>query len=1041
MLAAALGERQSRPLLIVPSERAAGEMKQRLNELVSGSAIIIPKQVVSTFPAFYKAILQHTNHYAELIGEIERYRLLRKIVAELREAAELEYFDLIADKPGLISALAGFIDEMWRSGTTPDDFAVIAKARNAKDRDIAKIFAAYSTGLTAARETEPEGAGLLALKVLQEIAARNAGPQPDKTTLPFSLVAADGFNFYNVVQVKLLSLLARLGVKVVATLTYEENRAIHIWQGPTRARLANHATEIVNCTTMPANSIEIAAMNLMRDDEAVSVTTTGSGNEMIKILSAPDRLTEVREIAREVSRLIREEGFAVEEIAVVCRSLHLYTANLERVFNEHSIPLRCDRSATLGENPLIIALLKLISLGEKNFQRRACLDCLRSPYFDFSYAGLDISSINMLDRLSIDENVIRGCDQWREAIIATGERVKKRGEMDEVDEETTEKRKQRYSILCERIDALFETLAFAPISTRSDYATAINTLLEKLKVPERLAVSEMAARDRVALDTFLKLLSTLSKSRYKETDEAGWSDFLAELDSAIASTTFESPAQSGPAVVAQEIHSLRPRRYNAVFILGMVEGEFPIRATERSPYTLFEREELRTSGIDLTETTADAGADIAQFYRAMSMATDRLSLSFPRTDLAGGELLPSYLVDEVKLVAPARELRVAPAYSKSERRVSQDSASLFELASATAARIRQGMLDAETKAAQDLLNSNLKSWRNTMRAAAVERGRLEGKPDRFSGIIEDSRLLELLNEKFGPDHMWYASQINDYGICPFRFFAAHVLGLGQMDQPVEGFLASKLGTAYHRILEAVYSRLSENGIFITPDVIEAVREVAEEAGEAALERMVEKRELRKNALWEFEKSEIKKRIARLLEKESAWNAETPARPKHFERAFGKSGKPPLRIKDGDEEIKVCGVIDRIDEREDGCVVIDYKTGRTPIHYNEALDGRNLQLPIYMMAVRVVMPGARVAAAYYLHINSRKRGSELPHKDNPDLSIEALIDQAEKRIRDYARSARKGRFPVSPNKGRCPNYCEFDVACRIHSISGVSAEQD
>lgn len=1047
LLAAALGQRQSRPLLIVPSERAAGEMKQRLNDAVKTSGLALPKQVVTTFPAFYKTILQHANHYADLILEIERYRLLRKVVEELKESSELEYFDLIADKPGLISALAGFIDELWRSGTTPDAFAVIAKARNEKDRDIARIFAAYSNELTAAEQTEPEGAGVLALKAIDQIALRSQGSQGEKAALPFTLVAADGFNFYNAVQVKLLSRLATVGVEVVATLTYEENRAIHIWQGPTRARLAAQAADVVNYMTTPGSVIDLAATRFMRDaetaeDSPVEQPQPYSDRELIDIISAPDRLAEVRAVAREIERLVREERFDLDEIAVICRSLHPYTAHLERVFDEYSIPLRCDRSAALGENPLIIAMLRLLNQSEMRFQRRSCLDCLRSPYFDFRFVELAENSINMLERLSMDENVIRGCDQWREAIIATGERVKRRDEIDEIDEELFTDRRERYSRLCEKLDLLFEALTFAPAATRRDYATAIIDLLEKLKVTERLGVSEMSGRDRVAFDTFLKLLTTLSQSRYNQMGEVGWSNFLSEIDNAVAATTFEPPAQAGPAVVAQEIHNLRPRRYRAVFILGMVEGEFPIRATERSPYTLFEREELRGAGIDLTETTADAGADLTQFYRAMSMATDRLALSFPRTDLAGGELLPSYLVDEVKLVAPTRELRIAPAYSTAERRVSNFTASLLELASATAARIREGRVDAETEAAQELLASKLKSWPNTVRAAAVERARINGTADRFNGLIEGSRLLELLDEMFGPEHMWYASQINDYGICPFRFFASHVLGLGHMDQPVEGFLANQLGTAYHRILEGVYSRLGEKGIEVTPDALSTVREVAEEAGEAELEKMVEKRELRKNALWEFEKGEIKKRIAKLLERESSWNTERPAKPKHFERAFGKSGKPPLVIKDEDEEIKICGVIDRIDEREDGCVVIDYKTGRTPIHYNEALDGRNLQLPIYMMAaIRVVSPGARLAAAYYLHINSRKRGSELPHKDNPELSVEAVIDRAEKRIRDYGRSVRKGRFPVSPNKGRCPNYCEFEVMCRIHSIGGISAEQD
>ena len=1049
LVAAALGERQSRPLLVVPSERAAAEMKIRLAELLSGKPVEQAKQVVSTFPTLYTAILNSTDRRLRWVSAIEKYRLLRNVVSDLNGAGGLEYFDSIADKPGLISALGGFIDELWRSGTTPDDFALVAQSGNAKDRDIARIFAAYAARLAAGDDTESEGAGLLALKALE---AAKKDRETGNAVLPYTLVAADGFNFYTAVQVRLLSLLSALGVEVITTLTYEEGRAIHIWQEPTRARLAAHAADVVSCASAPASLIDRAAIGFMRDDDdAGSMNSQADADRgAVEIISAPDRLTEVREVAREVKRLIIEDRLGLDRISVVCRSLDLYTAHLERVFAEWSIPLTCDRSSPLAENPLVIAAQKLLSLSEKNFPRRACLDCLRSPYFDFSFAGLDAKSIDALDRLSIDEKVIRGCDQWGEAIVAAGERVKRRGETDVIEEESAEDRKARYSLLGERANQFFQTLTFSPHHARVDFVTAINDCFDKLSVSQLLFGSEMYGRDRVALETFLNLLTTLSNSRHNDSGEVAWPDFLNEIDNAIAATTFVWADSDGPAVVAQEIHNLRPRRYGAVFILGLVEGEFPIKATERSPYTLSEREDLRRAGIDLTETPADAGADLAQFYRAMSLATDRLYLSFPRTDLAGGELLPSYLVDEVKLVVPTRETRIAPAYSNKYRQLTKNITSLAELASATAARMREGLpgaggtrlrLDSETEAAAARLGASLKSWPNTVRAAAVEAGRLRGGADRFGGVIEDAGLIDLLKKKFGPDHMWTATQINDYGTCPFRFLGRHVLGLGTMDQPAEGFAANQLGNAYHRILEDVYSYLQQQGIQITPDVIAAVRDVAERAGEAALERMAENRELRKSALWQFEKQEIKKRIAKLLERESDWNAETPAKPAHFERPFGKRGERPLLIKDEAGEIKICGVIDRIDEREDGCVVIDYKTGRTPIHYNEALDGRNLQLPIYMMAaIRVVAPGARVAAAYYLHINSRKRGSELPHKDNPGLTVEAVIEHAENRIRDYAKSARKGLFPVSPNKGRCPSYCEFEVMCRIHSIGGAGAEE-
>ncbi len=89
----------------------------------------------------------------------------------------------------------------------------------------------------------------------------------------------------------------------------------------------------------------------------------------------------------------------------------------------------------------------------------------------------------------------------------------------------------------------------------------------------------------------------------------------------------------------------------------------------------------------------------------------------------------------------------------------------------------------------------------------------------------------------------------------------------------------------------------------------------------------------------------------------------------------------------------------------------------------------------MAASRVIEKESRVASAYYLHINSRKKGSELPSSKNESLTIEAIVELAERHIRNYVRQARSGVFPVKPNRGICPNYCEYDVMCRVQSLSG------
>ncbi|HEU4388215.1 MAG TPA: PD-(D/E)XK nuclease family protein, partial [Blastocatellia bacterium] len=284
----------------------------------------------------------------------------------------------------------------------------------------------------------------------------------------------------------------------------------------------------------------------------------------------------------------------------------------------------------------------------------------------------------------------------------------------------------------------------------------------------------------------------------------------------------------------------------------------------------------------------------------------------------------------------------------------------------------------------------------------------------------------------------------DYGTCPFRFFARHVLRLEDMSEPVEGLLARQLGRAYHRVLERVHRELKSREAAAElgqsgetdlqpagavsgeelPDLVDAVCNTV-------LDEMAVAGEIPKDVLWEFEKTEIRRRVMRLLRTEAVWNGKHPAQPVMFERKFGIHGSPLVV---GDVQLK--GVIDRIDLRDDGLVVIDYKTGATPISHREAITGRNLQLPIYLMAVRdVVWRGKRVAGGYYLHIYSCRKGSEFPGGD-AEASVDAVIVRAASYVREYAGRARRGEFPVRPN-GPCPPYCEFNAMCRIQSLKAAS----
>src|SRR6185369_3804681 len=115
----------------------------------------------------------------------------------------------------------------------------------------ALIYKSYAGHLNSLNATDTEAAGYEALKALRSTPL---------TKLPrFSLVAADGFDFYSPVQTQLLTALASRGVETIVSLTYEAGRATHLWQKPTFERLCNAGAELVYCSASPSTVIEATA--------------------------------------------------------------------------------------------------------------------------------------------------------------------------------------------------------------------------------------------------------------------------------------------------------------------------------------------------------------------------------------------------------------------------------------------------------------------------------------------------------------------------------------------------------------------------------------------------------------------------------------------------------------------------------------------------------------------------------------------------------------------------------------------------------------
>lgn len=271
--------------LIVPSAPAAAVLR----ELLSAETAALPLQsshpVVTTFPMLYSGIFNKSGLEYQWLSSIERDRLLRLVINGLAQSGRLGYFAETAELPGLVNSLGGWIDELWRSHITPEEFNRIAAGRSDKDHDIAQVFAGYAMALETLNVVDEESAAHVALAALE----------PARGPLNWvSLIAVDGFDYLTAVQVRLLSSLAARGVEVIVSLTYDEARAIHYWQRPTIARLQAAGASFIPYAATPADRIRVAAAALMSEAGASELNDPDAAQQdfqsgEITILSAPDR--------------------------------------------------------------------------------------------------------------------------------------------------------------------------------------------------------------------------------------------------------------------------------------------------------------------------------------------------------------------------------------------------------------------------------------------------------------------------------------------------------------------------------------------------------------------------------------------------------------------------------------------------------------------------------------------------------------------------------------------------------------------------------
>jgi len=286
-----------------------------------------------------------------------------------------------------------------------------------------------------------------------------------------------------------------------------------------------------------------------------------------------------------------------------------------------------------------------------------------------------------------------------------------------------------------------------------------------------------------------------------------------------------------------------------------------------------------------------------------------------------------------------------------------------------------------------------------------------------------------------------ATTLEEYALCPFRFFMHRVLGIEPIEEPEEALELSPKdrGSLYHAVLERfMRAAKAEGRLPLGQEDRAALFEIAEKVAHSgrwpiaayrgAIDLTV--RTLRSDlGLW----------LGRELEEGDEFI------PAYFEARFGgglrQQDDPDLSTEEGvpfeagGASLLFSGKIDRVDVSPYGrrARVLDYKTGKAPARPGKkeiVFDkGRRLQLPIYLLASRRMLEGlhqdVEVESAEYRYVREKSVGKSR-------LAFTATLlderrDDLSRAVGLVLEGISKGMFFQFPEDDFCGN-CDYRDAC-------------
>ena len=913
-------------VVLVPSRAAADQLRWTLEQLAleRDTAVLLPHLL--TRDELYAELHSRAGDVASVLSPIERLVCGRAATDDALALGVEPPFKL---RPGLVAEFLALYDELRRRQRTIDAFErrLVAELEPSAELD------------RGARRMLRQTRFLVAMFRAYEQRVSLTG-RLDEHGLR-ALVLDRG--------------LRRPLCQVVVTGADRAAGADGLWSGDfdLLARLPNLARiDLVTTASMLDTGFRERLQDLLPGVEETRVEPSAPATARLVTPTEPsggryftfrDREEELLAVIRQVKRRSTRERTAV----VFQRPLpYLYLA--PQLFASAGVPFETRDTLPLAAEPFAAALDLVLTFVSSGYARIPTIELLRSPHFEFAHdgRGFDPSAVGALDdslrvaRYVGDRGELRRLGtRWGAPDAALA---------DELDELTRPGPSSRL------LDCLLSFLDGHRAAAPAD--------------------ADTASRESRARAAVVGLIRDLRDAHARHDDPIeDLSTVTAMLRRWIEAMTFAAPTGTG-GVLLIDVRAARYGTFDNVFLVGLVDGEWPERTRQSALYPGSLLTQLGWSPEIERLRAARAGFD-----DLLGLAAGRVSVSTVAFEddavVATSTMLED--LDDTRLEVTPEPLPTG--------RVTID-AGLAEVPATVP------------------LSGESAEW------LALRVARRHGSDDCYHGAAGAR-----------PPARYAVSAVEQYLNCPFKYFASTVLRLGEEGDDEVVMTPRSRGRFVHEVFRVFFERWQQSiGGAIDVETLEAARAlarvVAEEhlGGLPARDRAVER-------VWLLGSAAGVGVVDRLLSLEAA----RPGRILERLLEFRFDGVYQLDGPEGPRAVRLRGVADRIDLLEDGRLrVIDYKSGRAPGR------AQSLQLPIYGRCAEQELEG-RHGASWRLdeaaYVAFGEPGGWVPLDRRQDMAT-ALADGQERFI-EAVDDIERGQFPPRPaDPYRCV-FCDYPTVCR------------